>query len=146
MAGFADIIPETEVLHGVTMRGIPSKELFALCRRFPALLALLQGNLSSDLDGEMVTAIVMAGCDHDEDGKAAFEKLPFHTQCEFVPPVARLTVGKNGIGPIIQNIVVALGGDTEIGPEPKKMRLQRFVRPSNGSSTSEAEASAKSSP
>ncbi len=147
MVGFVDIVPETEVVHGVTVHGIPFKEAVVLFRRFPELGALFGGASVSDIGADTMAAAIVAGCGFtgDAEQEAAVGNLPLHMQLDFLEPLVRLTVGKNGIGPFITKLAAAMGGSVEDGPKPVA-RLRRFVRPSNGSSTSEAEASAKSSP
>ncbi len=147
MAGFVDIVPESEVVHGVTMRGIAYRPLVELLRKYPELWALINGAQSSDLDSGMLTAAILAGCDYagDEEQRNALEKLPLHTQLEFIPPLIRLTVGKNGIGPLIQKLAAALGGaEGGPAPAPKRIRLRKFVRPPSGSSMSAGDPSEKS--
>ncbi len=139
MAGLADIIPASEVVHGVTIRGISFRAVGDLFARFPELNALLGGTASpASVGGDAVAAIIAAGCgcagDPEQEGLAG--NLPVDVQLDLLVAVIGLTIGKKGIGPFLQKLA-ALGGVAD-GPAPaqqkKKIRLRPFVRPRNGSS------------
>ncbi len=147
--GFVDIVPETEVVHGVTLHGIPFREVVKLFRRFPELSALFGGVPVSDIGGDTMAAVILAGSGYagDAEQEAAIGNLPMHMQLDFIEPLVRLTVGKNGIGPFIQKLATSLGGSQQavVGPETtKKIPSRKFHRPPNGSSMSAGEPSEKS--
>ncbi len=142
-----DIVPEVEVVHGITVRGLSFRMVTELLRRYPELWIMLSGSVPQDIDGGMLTAIILAASRRsgDVDLESALDDMPFHEQMDFVAPLVRLTVGKNGIGPFIQTLAVAFGVSAENGPETeKKIPSRKFHRPQSGSSTSAAEPSEKS--
>lgn len=147
MAGLTDIIPTSEVVHGVTVRGISFKAVADLFGRFPELSAVMSGSTPTFFGGDAIAAVIAAGsgCAGDAAQESAASNLPADVQLDLLGPIIRLTIGPKGLGPFIQKLA-ALGG-TEGGPEPveeKKIASRKFHRPSSGSSTSGAEPNEKS--
>ena len=139
MTGLADIVPASEIIHGVTVRGISLKDVADLFGRFPELGALLSGTAPTSFGGDAIAAFIAAGCGCA--GDAAQEKaagdLSADVQLDLLGPIIRLTIGPKGLGPFMQKLAT-LGGVEQSGPpEPaKRIRLKKFVRESSGSSTS----------
>ena len=139
MAGLTDIIPPSEVVHGVTLRGISFKAVADLFGRFPEIGAVMSGTTPTSFGGDAIAAIIAAGSGYAGDAaqEAAASNLPADVQLDLLSPIIRLTIGPKGLGPFMQRLAT-LGGIEQSGPKqgPAKIRVRKFVRQPSGSSMS----------
>jgi hypothetical protein len=114
MTSLLQIVPLTETIQvrgiAITIRGLSARGIGHLLARFPALRELMGGTeLSSqelfDLGGDIVAAIIAAGCGSLGDAKAeaVADHLTVEEQTDLLSAIVRLTM-PGGIGPFVEKL------------------------------------------
>ena len=146
MADLLDIAPSTAV-EAVAVTGEPEPidvrrlkvdEIAALAKRFPAVLAMfVTGVDASMLPGQVLAAIIAAGCNHigDEKAEAKVGSFLIEDQFKLADAILGLTF-PNGLVPAMQAFEKLARHIVGTAEEPKvvKMRLKPSPSPSPPSS------------
>lgn len=134
MPGLLDLNPiaETVTVRGgdVAVSGVSAHGLALLLKRFPQAGGLVsEGAVSVDallgLGGEVVGAIIAAGCGDPGNGEAeqVAAALPIADQVALLDPILRLTL-PDGLGPFVAKLVSLAGalklngGEAPNSPKP----------------------------
>ena len=136
MVGLLDIAPLTETVtirdQPIEVIGVSAKGVAQLLLRFPELRALISGReVGLDqllaLGGDIVAAIVAAGCGQagDAQAEAAAGHLGLDDQAELLAAIMKLTLPQ-GIGPFVDKLarmgLKPVAGEGTGMPEPSLPR------------------------
>jgi hypothetical protein len=127
MAGLLDIAPSTSVVDvrgtPVEVYGISAKGVAHLLGRFPELQTLLSGGELEvaklfDMGGDIVAAIIAAGCGYPADTTAEEKasRLGLEDQASLLAMIIQQTM-PSGVGPFVAKIE-ALGGVLGVAAQP----------------------------
>jgi hypothetical protein len=143
MVGLLDIAPPCEAVeiggNEIEVTGLSGIAIAQLLARYPDIAKLIEDGAlpverAIEMGGDIVSAIIAAGCGYPGDKKAEelAAKYSLHYQVEFLEAIKRATF-PNGLGPFVAKFQKLAEGLDQPG-EVVKLRLKPSPEPSKSSS------------